>query len=175
MSWQSWFEKKIYSETANSPLHHRYYCKENTARSSVGRCCDIYGKEANWNSGVNWRVNWRRQQQCLRQLRPRPLALKSRTRTRSRSRIWRSLLRRGDWNTKTKSEENSNFHQLLKLRAQENPEIIEWLRKRAWEIHIIRDSEWASRGNGSWHGAANICKHSECDVFHDHGWRNRCF
>ena len=28
------------------------------------------------------------------------------------------------------SEENSNFHQLLKLRAQENPEIIEWLRKR---------------------------------------------
>ena len=28
------------------------------------------------------------------------------------------------------SEESSNFHQLLKLRAQENPEIIEWLRKR---------------------------------------------
>ena len=28
------------------------------------------------------------------------------------------------------SEENSNFHQLLKLRAQENPEIIQWLRKR---------------------------------------------
>ena len=28
------------------------------------------------------------------------------------------------------SEENSNFHQLLKLRGQENPEIIEWLRKR---------------------------------------------
>ena len=28
------------------------------------------------------------------------------------------------------SEENSNFHQLLKLWAQENPEIIEWLRKR---------------------------------------------
>ena len=27
-------------------------------------------------------------------------------------------------------EENSNFHQLLKLRAQANPEIIEWLRKR---------------------------------------------
>ena len=27
-------------------------------------------------------------------------------------------------------EENSNFHQLLKLRAQENPEIIEWLQKR---------------------------------------------
>ena len=25
---------------------------------------------------------------------------------------------------------NSNFHQLLNLRAQENPEIIEWLRKR---------------------------------------------
>ena len=28
------------------------------------------------------------------------------------------------------SEENSNFHKLLKLRAQENPEIIEWLRKK---------------------------------------------
>ena len=27
-------------------------------------------------------------------------------------------------------EENSNFHQLLKLRAQENPEITEWLQKR---------------------------------------------
>ena len=28
------------------------------------------------------------------------------------------------------SEENFNFHQLLNLWAQENPEIIEWLRKR---------------------------------------------
>lgn len=37
---------------------------------------------------------------------------------------------RGDWNTETMCEENSNFHQLLKLRAQENPEIIEWLQKR---------------------------------------------
>ena len=37
---------------------------------------------------------------------------------------------RGDWNTETMSEENSNFHQLLNLRAQENPGIIEWLRKR---------------------------------------------
>ena len=37
---------------------------------------------------------------------------------------------RGDWNTETMSEANSNFHQLLKLRAQENPEIIEWLQKR---------------------------------------------
>ena len=34
------------------------------------------------------RSSWRRQQPCLRQLRPRPLALKSRTRTR----IWRSLI-----------------------------------------------------------------------------------
>ena len=39
------------------------------------------------------------------------------------------LLRRGDLNTETKSEENSNFHQLLKLWAQENPKLIEWLRK----------------------------------------------
>ena len=34
-------------------------------------------------------------------------------------------LRGGDWNTETKCEENSNFHQLLKLWAQENPEITE--------------------------------------------------
>ena len=37
---------------------------------------------------------------------------------------------RGDWNTETMSEKNSKFHQLLKLRGQENPESIEWLRKR---------------------------------------------
>ena len=29
---------------------------------------------------------------------------------------------RGDWNTDTMSEENSHFHQLLKLRAQKDPE-----------------------------------------------------
>ena len=32
------------------------------------------------------------------------------------------------------SQENSNFHQLLNLRTKENPEIIEWLRKR-YETH----------------------------------------
>ena len=37
---------------------------------------------------------------------------------------------RGDWNSVKMSKENSNFHQLLKLQDQENPEIIEWLRKR---------------------------------------------
>ena len=36
---------------------------------------------------------------------------------------------KGDWKTEKMSEENSNFRQPLKLRAQENPEIIEWLRK----------------------------------------------
>ena len=41
-----------------------------------------------------------------------------------------ALPSRGDWKTKAMSEDNSNFHQLLNLRAQENPEIIEWLRKR---------------------------------------------
>jgi len=35
-------------------------------------------------------------------------------------------LRGGDWNTETKSEKNSNFHQLLKLWAQKNPDIFEW-------------------------------------------------
>ena len=38
-------------------------------------------------------------------------------------------LRRGDWNIETKSEENSYFHQLLKLWAQENPKLIKWLLK----------------------------------------------
>ena len=47
---------------------------------------------------------------------------------------------RGDLNTETMSEEKSNFHQLLKLRAQENPEIIEWLRKRD-EKHSSLDLE----------------------------------
>ena len=37
---------------------------------------------------------------------------------------------RGDWNTEITSEENSNFYQLLNLRAPENPERIEWLGKR---------------------------------------------
>ena len=41
-----------------------------------------------------------------------------------------ALSLRGDWNTKTMSEENSNFHYLLNVRAQENPEIIEWHRRR---------------------------------------------
>ena len=40
-----------------------------------------------WNIFI---ASWRRQQLCLRQLRPRHLALKSRTRTCSCSRIWRS-------------------------------------------------------------------------------------
>ena len=38
-----------------------------------------------------------------------------------------AFLLRGD---RGLSEEKSNFHQLINLRAQENPEIIEWLRKR---------------------------------------------
>ena len=28
--------------------------------------------------------------------------------------------------------------------------------EKRWEIHITRDSDWAARGNGSWHDAANI-------------------
>ena len=33
-----------------------------------------------------------------------------------------------------------------------------WVASRnKWEIHITRGSEWAARGNGSWHDAANIC------------------
>ena len=47
---------------------------------------------------------------------------------------------RGGCKTEEISEESSNFHQLLNLWAQENPQIIEWLRKRdekytSQEIH----------------------------------------
>ena len=37
---------------------------------------------------------------------------------------------RGNWNLDTGSEENSNFYQLLKLRAEENSEILDWLRRK---------------------------------------------
>ena len=37
---------------------------------------------------------------------------------------------RGNWNLETGSEENSNFYQLLKLRAEENSEILDWLRRK---------------------------------------------
>ena len=36
----------------------------------------------------------------------------------------------GNWNLETGSEENSNFYQLLKLRAEENSEILDWLRRK---------------------------------------------
>ena len=37
---------------------------------------------------------------------------------------------RGTWNTDSVSEDNSNFYQLLRLRAEENPAIMEWLDRR---------------------------------------------
>ena len=39
-----------------------------------------------------------------------------------------SLPLRGNWNLETGGEEHSNFYQLLKLRAQDNLEILDWLR-----------------------------------------------
>ena len=67
---------------------------------------------------------------------------------------------RGDWNTETVSEENSNFHQFLKLRAQENPEFIEWLRKRDDKYTspaIQNEMPEMAMALGT---MANICKHS---------------
>ena len=43
---------------------------------------------------------------------------------------WQALPLRGNWNLETGSEENSNFYQLLKLRAEENSEILDWLRRK---------------------------------------------
>ena len=37
---------------------------------------------------------------------------------------------RGNWNLETGSEENYNFYQSLKLRAEENSEILDWLRRK---------------------------------------------
>ena len=37
---------------------------------------------------------------------------------------------RGNWSIETGSEENSNFYQLLKLRAEGNSEILDWLRRK---------------------------------------------
>jgi hypothetical protein len=37
---------------------------------------------------------------------------------------------RGNWDTDSVSEENSNFYQLLKLRSEDNPAIMEWLDRR---------------------------------------------
>ena len=37
---------------------------------------------------------------------------------------------RGNWNLETGSEENSNSYQLLKLRPEENSEILDWLRRK---------------------------------------------
>ena len=70
------------------------------------RTCKNY-----WNIFV---ASWRRQQLCLRQLRPRPLTLKSRTGARSRSRIWRSPIPRkvGDNDTENVFH-NDNKRSLL--------------------------------------------------------------
>ena len=41
-----------------------------------------------------------------------------------------SLSLRGDWKANEKCEADSNFYQLLKLRCDEDPTIIEWLKKK---------------------------------------------
>ena len=42
-----------------------------------------------------------------------------------------SLPLRGNWDESSKAEENSNFHQLIKLRSQQDPEILEWLQRKS--------------------------------------------
>ena len=37
---------------------------------------------------------------------------------------------RGDWRATEKSEVDSNFYQLLKLRCDDDPSIVEWLQKK---------------------------------------------
>ena len=40
---------------------------------------------------------------------------------------------RGDWQAKEKSETDSNFWQLLKLRCEDDPTIVEWLKRRQFK------------------------------------------
>ena len=42
-----------------------------------------------------------------------------------------SLPLRGNWDESSKAEENSNFHQLIKLQSQQDPEILEWLQRKS--------------------------------------------
>ena len=42
-----------------------------------------------------------------------------------------SLPLRGNWDESSKAEENSNFHQLIKLPSQQDPEILEWLQRKS--------------------------------------------
>ena len=41
-----------------------------------------------------------------------------------------SLPFRGSWNHEYGSEQNSNFHQMLLVRAEEDPEILQWLKRK---------------------------------------------
>ena len=41
-----------------------------------------------------------------------------------------SLPFRGNWNQEYGSEQNSNFHQMLLVRAEEDQEIVEWLKRK---------------------------------------------
>ena len=40
---------------------------------------------------------------------------------------------RGNWNDKTKVEENSNFFQLIKLKSEDDPEILNWLERQSYK------------------------------------------
>ena len=42
-----------------------------------------------------------------------------------------SLPLRGNWDESNKAEKNSNFHQLIKLQSQQDPEILEWLQRKS--------------------------------------------
>ena len=39
---------------------------------------------------------------------------------------------RGDWDQETGVELNSNFHQLMLLRAEEDPAVLDWLQKKQY-------------------------------------------
>ena len=41
-----------------------------------------------------------------------------------------SLSFRGNWNQECGSEQNSNFQQMLLVRAEEDQEIVEWLKRK---------------------------------------------
>ena len=69
------------------------------------------------------------EQRCLEKFKNRKVSLMLLSNVRYLAR--QSLPLRGNWDESSKAEENSNFHQLIKLRSQQDPEILEWLQQKS--------------------------------------------
>lgn len=43
-----------------------------------------------------------------------------------------ALALRGNWKKDVQAEESSNFHQLVLLRSQDDPQLLEWLQRKSF-------------------------------------------